>query len=332
MYGFIYRVDSSHVVHHCTYLNRECTRRYLATYASIDKLLLTTLRVFEFQRFHLNAECFGRQLAHVVDGVGFVLLNTYNCAIDAQRLHQDLDTYNDFLSVFQHQLVVASEIGFALYAIDNQHFCFLTRRRKQFYLCGEACASESHDTGSSHFIHNLFGFKRAVAFDSRSAVDGFEPFVALYIHEDSRHAQSPCIGGSVNFCDSTAERRVYVGTDKSACLCNEFAYFYLLSFFHHRLRRCPDMLHERNNRFSGQRTFGNRLVCRINLVVMWMYSTYSERIHAFVSSCLGSTTGAGAGSALGAAGSAGLRGGKLIAWIAPVGHSASHLRHRRHLV
>ena len=37
-------------------------------------------------------------------------------------------------------------------------------------------------------------------------------------------------------------------------------------------------------------------------------------------------------AALGAAGAASLRGGKFNSWIAPVGHTATHLRHMRHFV
>ena len=56
----------------------------------------------------------------------------------------------------------------------------------------------------------------------------------------------------------------------------------------------------------------------------------------YYSAGLGAASGAGALTAAGAGvPSAGVsffggRGGKLTAWMAPVGHSATHLRHRRH--
>ena len=268
----------------------------------------------------------------MVDGIGLVLLNTDDGAVDIQCFHQDFDTDDDFFSVFEHQLVVASQVGFALYAVDNQHLRFLTGRRQQFDLRREACATEADDTCGSHLVHNLFGFERAVAFDSVGAVDGLKPFVALHIHKDSRHTQAPSVGSSIDFGDRTAEGCVYVGTHKAPCFGDEFAYFDFLSFLDYGLGRCAYMLYQRYDSLGGQRALRNRLVCGVYFIVVRMYSAYSECVHALTSSCLGVAVVGCAVWGVAGWGSAGLRGGKLTAWIAPVGHSASHLRQSRHLV
>ena len=119
LHCLIYSIDSSHVVHHSTYLNWQRTAWHLATDTCVDELFLATLWVFQFEGFHLNAQHFACESSHVLDSIRFVGLDTDNRFLNVERTHQQLNTDDNLLAVLEHELVVASQVWLALHAVHD---------------------------------------------------------------------------------------------------------------------------------------------------------------------------------------------------------------------
>ena len=200
-------------------------------------------------------------------------------AINAEGTFEDLDTDDDLFAMLQHQLMVTGQVGFALYTVDDQHFCFLTRRRQQFDMCRETSATESYDTGSSDLVDDGFRLQRARTDEIRRTVDLRQPLVTLYIDEDSLSGSTPCVGPITNLSDRTTNRRADVRTYESTGFSQQFAYFHFRSDFHYSLGGCTDMLHKRDDGLLGQRALRDTLVCGELFVVMRMNSAYFKCLH-----------------------------------------------------
>ena len=194
------------------------------------------------------------------NSVGFVVLDTDDGAVDAQRFHHQLDTYHDLLAAFQHELVVAGQIRFALYAIDNQHFGFLARRRHQFDVSGEASSAQAHDAGVLDLVYNLFRVQVGEGYDDVCAVNLRQPFVAFDVDVDGLHLHAPCVHGGVDLRDLAADRAVNRRTDKPAGFCQQLTHFHRVAFLYNRFGRCTDMLNQRDDSLLGQRHSSDGLV------------------------------------------------------------------------
>ena len=152
-------IDGSYVIYHCTHFDRQRTRRNLTADTSIDELFLTALRVFEFERNNIDAQFAVRQLGHVLDGIFLVVLDADDSTVHTKGTFENLDTDDDLFAMLHHELVVTGEVRFALYAVDDEHFGFLTRRGKELDVCRETSATETYDTCSRDLVDDGFGLK-----------------------------------------------------------------------------------------------------------------------------------------------------------------------------
>ena len=168
--------------------------------------------------------------------------------------------------------MVTGQIRFALNAVHNQHFGFLARRRHQLHVRRETCTAQTYYTGRRDAVNNLFRLQRAFVHDIVSMVNTVCPNIAFYVDEDRRNTHTPTVNRGINLCNRTAERRVNICTHESAGFGNQLTYAHLVSFLDYRLRRCTDMLNERNNRFLRQRTIDYRLMGTKLLIIMRMHS------------------------------------------------------------
>ena len=197
----------------------------------------------------------------------------------AQSFLEDLDTDDDLLAVLHHQLVVTGQIRFALYAVDDEHFGFLARRRQQFDVCREASATETYYTCGCDLVDDLFRLQGTLVYEVRFAINLRQPLVTLYVDVDSLSGSTPCVGPVTDLGDRTAYRRADVCTHESAGFSQQFAHFHFLTNLYHGLSRSTDVLHQRNDGLLRQRALFNRLVCRVLLVVLRMNSAYFKCSH-----------------------------------------------------
>ena len=215
----------------------------------------------------------------MLDGIGFVILNTDDGAVYIERFHEDLDADDDLFAMLEHELMVASKIWFALDAIDDEHFGFLTGRRQQFDVRREASATEAYDTSCGYLIDDRFGFEGALALQFVGAVDLGQPVITFYIDEDSLSWCVPCIFPFADLGDRTTDRRTDVRADESAGFSQQFAYFDFSSDFYDRLCRCADMLHKRDDSLLRQRALLNRLMRGELFVILRMNTADMKGFH-----------------------------------------------------
>ncbi|MPM22851.1 hypothetical protein SDC9_69310 [bioreactor metagenome] len=134
----------------------------------------------------------------MTDSIRFIILNTDNCFFYLKRFHENRDTNQNFLTMLQHQLVVAGQIRFAFNGIDNQNFCFFSGRRRKFHVSGESSTSQSDDAGILHFFNYLFFGKITFSFDNSTSVNGIQPLITIYINKYGRTFISGSIQLHVN--------------------------------------------------------------------------------------------------------------------------------------
>ena len=110
--------------------------------------------------------------------------------------------------MFQHQLMVGSQIRFALYGVDDDTLCLECRRRTQLDLRREACTAQTYDTGIGNFLHDFLGSQTAFLHQRFGTVNGFFPFIPFYVNEYSRLGVTAGIDNRVNLSDFPADRRM----------------------------------------------------------------------------------------------------------------------------
>ena len=208
LYGLVNGKCGTHILHHSSRGDRQRTGCNLATDDSINQLLFTTLRILYLQGYHLDTCIAGSNLRHQLDGIGLIVLNADECLVHLYRLHQNGYTYHNFFRMFQHQLMVGSQIRFALYGVDDDTLCLECRRRTQLDLRREACTAQTYDTCISDFLHDFLGGQTAFLHQRFGTVNGFFPFIPFYVNEYSRLGVTAGIDNRVNLSDFPADRRM----------------------------------------------------------------------------------------------------------------------------
>ena len=215
LHRFVNGIDCRNIVHNCAYFDRQRTAGHLATDASVNELFLTSLRIFEFERQHFDAEAGVREFLHMLNRIFLIIFNADDGALYTECFFENLNTDHDFFSVLEHQLMVAGEVRFALYTVDNQHFRFLSRRRKQLDVCGETCATQTYDTRSRNLVDDGFGVQCTLPCQIRCTVDFRNPLVALYIDEDGLSGCTPSVCPITNLGNRSTNRRTNVRTHET---------------------------------------------------------------------------------------------------------------------
>ena len=82
---------------------------------------------------------------------GFVTLDHDVADIELQRVHENFCTTDNFCGALTHQHVVATDVGLALDAIENQVGQFAGSRLHEF-LCGRECRAAKADDAT---VQNL---------------------------------------------------------------------------------------------------------------------------------------------------------------------------------
>ena len=245
--SFINSKCRTHILHNCPSRDRQRTTCHLAFGNRINQLFLTTLRIFHFQRNNFDACITGSNFRHQFNSIRLVILNSDKCLIYLHGFHQNGDTYHDFFRVFQHQLMVGSQIRFTFYGIDNHTFSFKRRRRTKFHLCRETSTTQTYDTGIGNLLHNFFRRKIAFFHQCLAAVDCFFPFVAFHIDKDSRFRITAGIDYRINLRHFTTDRRMNCCRNKAGRFGNLRAYLHHITLCHYRFGRCANVLGQRIN-------------------------------------------------------------------------------------
>ncbi len=281
---FLHRlVNSKHrsdILHHCAHRNRQCAARHLSTNGSVDQLFFSALRIVHFKRTNLYSKMAIGQFLEQRDSVFFVCLYADNGAFNLQGTHQQRDANENFVAVFHHQLMVASEVRFALHCVHYQHFGFVARRWHQLDMRWEASAAQAHNASIFYLVDDLLRLEFANAIDVVGAIDIFRPTVAIAfsIDVDCRHGLSPRIDGGIDFRHHARNWRMHIGRHKTAALRNELSHFHAIAFGNDGLRWCANMLTERHDGLFWQRHALNGNASR-NFVIVWVNTTHSKCLH-----------------------------------------------------
>ena len=180
--------------------------------------------------------------------------------------------------MLHHQLMVVRQVRLALYTVDNQHLGFLARRRHQFDVCREACATQTYDAGVLNLFDDIFRLKRALVDKCLRAVDARQPLVAFHIDEDSRSRYTLTVQHVVNLDDLAAHRRMNGCAHEASRLGEQCSHLHLVTYSHHGLSRRTNVLRQQDNCLLGQRRLYDGLVCRVRLIVMRMNSADTKCI------------------------------------------------------
>src|SRR5690554_7564208 len=59
------------------------------------------------------------------NGIGLVVFNSYDGFLNIQCSHQQANAHQQFFSFFEHQAVVAGQVGLTFYAVDDEYLAGL---------------------------------------------------------------------------------------------------------------------------------------------------------------------------------------------------------------
>jgi hypothetical protein len=110
------------------------------------------------------------------------------------------------------------------------------------------------------------------------AVNLRQPLVTFHINVNCRCRLTLTVKHVVNLCYRAAYRRVNGSADKSSGLGEQCAYFHLVTYRYHRLRRSANMLRKQDYSLLGQRSLYDGLMRGVRFVVMRMNSAYTKCI------------------------------------------------------
>ena len=138
--------------------------------------------------------------------------------------------------------MVGSEVGLALYGIDDDALGLATGRRCELHVCGEAGATHTHDTGILDLGYNLGRLEGALGHQSLAAVDTLFPLVANDVDEDGGLAVSAGVDDRVNLGHLTRYRREDSCRHEATSLGNLGTHLHHVAFGHTGYGRGTDML------------------------------------------------------------------------------------------
>ena len=202
-HGFVDSKGCSHVLQDGAHADWQCRWcGYLTTDDCVDELLLASLRVFHLEWHHLDALVGFCLFGHEAYGIGLVVFDSDECLVYADGLHEQGDTHEYLVGMFEHEAVVGSEVGLTLHGVDDDPLGLAAWRWRQLYVARETCSTHAHDACCLHLIYNIFRseFRTVGQCDEVGAsVDGRFPLVAFHGDVDCRLLVSAGIDYGVNF-------------------------------------------------------------------------------------------------------------------------------------
>ena len=154
--------------------------------------------------------------------------------------------------MLEHKTVVGSKVRFALDTIYNKVLAFLALWNRQLNMSRESCTASTNNTAFGNLGADFFGAHCDFGLQVGSAVDGFEPFVAFDIDEDTGILVARSVDCLLNLSNSTRYRRVNVCRYESGALSDELSDLYGVALGNYRFGRSTDVLCDRNHYLLGQ--------------------------------------------------------------------------------
>ena len=199
----------------------------------------------DFDGVFRSTEHFSALLGKEFDGSGLVGLDANIAIGDFGTLHQQLKTYENLVGMLHHQTVVGSDIGFALYGIDNDTLGICCGRGSEFDKGGETGTAHTHDAGILDAGNNLLGSQLGMVFHQFQlvgTVDVLFPFVTLNIDNNDGLAITGGIDSGVDLEHRSADRREDRSGNESSSLGNQRTDLHLVALLDNRFRRGTNML------------------------------------------------------------------------------------------
>ena len=116
----------------------------------IEQHLLCTLGIDALQGHDVHGAVACKYAAHLLNGVGLVLLNADNELLGLQILSQQLHALDDIAAVFHHGAVVAGDVGLALRAVDQNGLNGVAAYRVQLRPQRKCCSAQTYDAAFLH--------------------------------------------------------------------------------------------------------------------------------------------------------------------------------------
>ena len=129
----------------------------MLTKDGVDELFLPTLRILYLQRKDLCSLVVHSELGEVEDSVLLVVFDSDDGTAYTEGTLEDLYADEDLFALAEHEGVVAGEVRFALYSVDDQDLGLSSWGRGELDVGGEGRSSEPHDTGGGDALDDLLG-------------------------------------------------------------------------------------------------------------------------------------------------------------------------------
>jgi hypothetical protein len=258
----------AHVVDQNLEVQRQAALGNLTVKDGVDEHLLRPLRILDAQGDDFDV---GGSRAQRGDGVGLVLLHTDGRTARPDPVADDLGAAHHRSRPFDHDPVVAGEIGLALTAVDHDELHALAFRHLELHVAGEGRAAETHQTRELYPIRHLRG-RQAHRIDGGRLG---QPLAVVGIGLDHDGGQGLAVGvePGLDGRDAPRHRSVEGGRDEAARLADQLAAAQALPDPDDGLRRGAGVLGERQHvllherhALDGKRVGGPLALGRVDAV------------------------------------------------------------------
>ena len=152
----------------------------------VDHLLFSTLGVLGGQNVHDDAGSGIDGILQGLHGIGLVVLDGDVGAVQAEDLHDDLQTADQLRSHFLTQAVVGGDEGLTLAGVDDDGV-HLAEAGGQLHVGGEGCAAHADDTGLTDDGHQIVS-AQSVNFFLGAGLNCRIELIQMVILNDNAHA------------------------------------------------------------------------------------------------------------------------------------------------
>ena len=235
------------VIDHAADISRKHGRIQFSSRHRIDQHTLCSLRIFGFQRNHLNVRLILCRLFQILNGIFFIILYRDHALCMGKNTEQYFHSSYQELRIFNHSPIVRSQIGLTFCTVGNDVVDLLRFLRRKLHMSWKACTSHSHNTG---FFYDLQDFFRSHLIQRLSfRPDYFFVFSIIFNHNTVCHIS----GNRQTFFNpfySSGYRCMDRCRHKTTGFCDLLSSQHMFSLFYHGDCRCADMLRQRIHQLS----------------------------------------------------------------------------------
>ena len=191
-----------------------------------------------------------------------ILMKAVNVTLGhVNRLHEDSYPHQDFVCLFQHQLVIGSQVRFTFHRIDDDTLCLAARRRRKFHMGRETCTTHTYYTCILYLGYDFFRLQLTFFDQCSTAVNSFFPFITVHINKDSWFTITASIDNAIYLINFTGYRREDRCRYKTTCFSNLGTYLHYIALLHDSSSRSTDVLRQREYRLLRESKGFNGFAC-----------------------------------------------------------------------